>query len=459
MGAVIVAGRYVPRPPTDNIWDRPPSRAVPEQYLPAVVTPPFAPNTWVFKGDDSPLWMFWKYQQAGITPKMPVGGGFPFKPRRWAFDYQDTPVFYGRTFDVPVQLFPATSAAPFVPSRWKFDHIPATEWVGQPADAFWVLDQSFQLYVASSTRQIPPGNDPAPWAGNRAQTNNNLLVVQAVVDPLKPAKWRHYDEAPGLDAKSRAVPESYLPTSSAPLTPSRWKQDNDDAAVWYTKPGSINDVFMPLGGNFPFVPVRWRFDYDDASLWTVETFPKAPVQGLVNGGYPLKPTFWDYNNDDPGTWRGFPANVGIVQQLVIASPLLPTRWTRDYDQPAFWSGAPSDVPITITQPLPPIVPPAPEFDIPTPPINSAPGLVVGKRKKKKHVEPPRVIRRAVYVPIVEKPEPEEVVQERVEEVKAVKPEPFKGSLLDLAPLVDERAALKRKQQEEEEIALILLGFK
>lgn len=112
---------------------------------------------------------------------------------------------------------------------------------------------------------------------------------------------------------------------------------------------------------------------------------------------------------------------------------------------------------------PPPLPPPPEFSVATPPDNSAVGDIIRRKKKKRKLEEktaPPVIRRAVYERIVEKPE--EVIEERAEErVEEVKAEPFKGSLLDLAPLPaeDPRAALKRKQQEEEEIALYLLGFK
>lgn len=610
MGAVIVANRYVPRPPQDTVWDRPPSRSIPENFLPvgggfpfknrrfafnyndaavwyrngssfsalrlpvaaaaAPFTPngwafkgsetpaldfwkyqqsgvnsalglvggnfPFVPATWSFKGVDQPVWNFWKYQQSGgnnlllvaaaPAPFVPsawlfkgtdypahdfwkyqqsgvnsvlglVGGNFPFVNDRWALDHQtepvwqnasvpvppvnrlvggnfpfvphfwtaydEAPVFYGHSFSVPQQLLPAIAPAPFVPSRWDFDHVPTPEWVGKSWPSTWVLDQSFQLFAPATVKPYPVGDEPGIWSGTRNQVNNRLLS-QVVVAPFTPPVWRHYyDEAPTWYARSTAVSEVYLPTLVTPLTPSRWKFDNDDGAVWFTKPGSINDVFMPQGGNFPFVPVRWRFDNNDASLWTVQSFAKPDVQGLVNGNNPIRPTFWGYNNDDASTWRGYPANVSIVQQLVVAAPLLPHAWLQDYDQPAFWVGSPTDVPITITQPLPPVVPPEPEFDIPPVPFNSPAGDIVRrKKKKKKHVEPPPVIRRAVYERIIEKHGTEKVEDALEEEEIEVKAEPPGiGSLADLAPapLPDAKAALKRKQQEEEEIALILLGFK
>lgn len=384
MGAVIVASRYVPRPPEDNIWDAR-SRGVTSLSMPVGGGFPFVNKRWAFNNDDAAVWTV---KSGTVAPVQSlVGGNLPFKSARWKYDYNDAPDWRGAPRNVN-RVLDLGGVAPNIPSRWKFDYNDPAAWAARSWAGLWILDQTLQLYVPSVTRQFPV-DDPAVWVG-ASRPVNNLLQSQVVAAPLTAPRWKYdSDESavwyskPGRTPSVQALVGGNYPfkppywkwnnddsavwsggprnvnrvidlVTVSPVTPSRWKFDNDDPSAWYSKPGAIPDNYLPVGGGFPFVPVRWKLDYDDAAVWTVKSFTAPKVQALVNGGIPVKPPYWQYNNDDPGIWVGRPSNVSILQQLVITTPLLPQRWKFDNDDAAVWRGAPANVPITITQPAPPI---------------------------------------------------------------------------------------------------------
>lgn len=316
MGAVIIAGRYVPRPPHETTWDA---------------------------------------NLKGIgTLRMPVGGGFPFKPKFFGSSYNDQGLWYGQSFDVPltITLPPTVASNPFAPKRWSFNDLDTPSWAGPVSSAFDTLTQTLQLYAPAPARNYPYLPETAEWNGSKQRVNNLLLnaVVQA---PLVPSRWTfNYDDAGLWNGKpsnvNRVIDLAFVP----PLAPSRWKLDYDDRAVWYTKPGNIPASKMPVGGGFPFQPDYWRYNFDDAGVWQKKSFGPSLVLELASN-LPFVPRYWRFNTDEPPSWNGKPINVGIVQRLVIASPLLPQRWKYDFNDASVWSGHPLNVPVTITQPIAP----------------------------------------------------------------------------------------------------------
>lgn len=352
MGAVVVAGRYVPRPPEDQPWGV-------ESQPANLVLPrnggnfPFVPTRWRFDHQDpDPGFVVESYPVARVQSL--VGGNFPFKPNFWKQNFDDASFWQNESFGPSLVLELASNLPIGHSPRWKYDNNDPGVWSGSPTNVNPVL------YLSIVAPFVPPrwkfDHDQNAYWVNESQPVSAPLLQQLLNNvPFKPPYWRYNNDDPGnWLARSTGVNRVIDLSLVNPLVPFRWRYDNDDSTTWFSKPGAIPASKMPVGGGYPFLPVAWRFNYDDASLWTVESFPKPPVQGLVGGGYPIKPSFWQYNNDDPGTWNGAPVNVSIVQNIVIGTPLVPQRWKLDNDDPAVWWGAPINVPITITQPGPPV---------------------------------------------------------------------------------------------------------
>lgn len=354
MGAVIIAGRYVPRPPEDNLWDARPKGIAPLR-MPVGGGFPFVNKRASFNYDDATVW--YRNSSSFAALRMPVGGGFPFKPAFWTANYDDASTWQNESVPTPPVSKLVGGNFPFVPKRWAQDYDDASHWQRKPFP-------------------VPPVRDLV--GGNFPFVNRRFSFG--------------LDDYAAWDKNRSTFPTLGLPATAGVIVAGRYVPRPPTDELWTGKPTPVSPLYTitaaPLN---PFLPKAWRFDYDQPREWvgqsgfafvalttTLQLFSPSIMRPFQSGeetrewsgnrqvvnnlllntvvlAAPFVPRFWAYNNNDPGTWRGGPVNVGIVQQLVIASPLLPSRWKMDYDQAAFWSGAPSNVPITITQPGPPVV--------------------------------------------------------------------------------------------------------
>lgn len=338
MGAVIVAARYVPRPPDDNLVN------IKSGKIPAVLPQiggnyPFKPQFFRFGQDDSAFWLRSSFQVPPVRDL--VGGNYPFKPTRWKNDYQEQNSFWSsKSFNEPLTLTLPIVLAPFVPSRWAFNYDPPREWVGGPSPAFSLLSQTLQLYAPTSIRPFPIGDDGDKWSGNRQTVNNLLLNTAVVVNPFLPTAWRfdHQDQNYGWVAKSQPVPPvNRLVGGNFPFVPVRWKFDFDDASLWTVKTAQVPKVQLLVGGGFPIVPVRPQFNYHDAPSWHAKPVPVTRSLFDLLAGNPFVPPRWKYDLDDPGRWIGKPTPVSRqLIALLAGNPFAPKRWAFNYHDAPVW---------------------------------------------------------------------------------------------------------------------------
>src|SRR5262245_51198098 len=102
MGAVIIATRYVPRPPDDNVWNFWATNrflGIGTIRMPVGGGFPFKPN-WqrrqlLHYNDQGNTWNWWAPPRSQESVIRLVGGGFPFKPnwQRQQFFYRDDHVW------------------------------------------------------------------------------------------------------------------------------------------------------------------------------------------------------------------------------------------------------------------------------------------------------------------------------------------------------------------------------
>jgi hypothetical protein len=279
MGAVIIATRYVPRPPEDALHN-------------------------IKSG-----------QRPAVLPS--VGGNFPFKASYWRFGQDDAAVWVRSSYAVPPVRDLVGGNFPFVNTRWRFGLDQPREWVGGPTSAFNLLSQTLQLYAPSIMRSFPIGDDGDKWNGNRQSVNNLLLNTAVALNPFLPVAWRfdYQDPNPGWVAESQPVPPvSKLVGGGFPFAPVFWKFNYDDASLWTVKTFSVPKVQALVGGGFPIIPVRPQFHYHDAPVWHAKPTPTS--RQLINllAGNPFPPKRWVFDYNDASFWahpvprNGFGAN-------------------------------------------------------------------------------------------------------------------------------------------------------
>src|ERR1700741_3183318 len=98
MGAVVIAARYVPRPPVDNIWDGRP-QGIQTIRMPVGGGFPFKPRFWQANYDDA---AYWVNESVPVPPvQRLVGGGFPFKPNFYRFGWDDASFWQNESVPIP----------------------------------------------------------------------------------------------------------------------------------------------------------------------------------------------------------------------------------------------------------------------------------------------------------------------------------------------------------------------
>lgn len=314
MGAVIIAGRFVPRPPIDDPWNKVSSPVPPVQRLVGGGFP-FVPTRWRFNYDDAAVWTVESFPAAPVQKL--IGGNYPFKPPYWKQHYNDAPVWSGapRNVNRIIDIEP-----PVIPTRFRF---------GQDDSAYWV-------------------NESAPIS---------TPLIQALANnvPFKPLRWRNdYDDASRWMVESFPVPKvQALVGGGYPFVPQRWKYHHYEYGAWNAKATGVNRVidlaFVP-----PFVPARWKIDYDDASVWNGRSIavpgyfiPLATISGsftvteapdtMVFSGTVVVSN-WVAAHEPSSTWAG--ENAPSSGWSNMANPS--SSWANETDALANWTPATID---------------------------------------------------------------------------------------------------------------------
>lgn len=309
MGAVIVASRYVPRPPEDQLWVR---------------------------------------KSFGPSLLLELAGNLPFQPRRWKFDYSEPDFWLNRSAPIPLTLLPI-AAAPFAPRRWKFDH--------QDQNPGWVVESfpvpKVQALFGGNFPFKPPYwkynlDDPGVWSGG--PRNVNRVIDLAFVPPLIPSRWKYDNDDPAVwYSKPGAVPDNYLPVGGGfPFVPVRWRFNYDDASLWTVESFPVPKVQSLVGGNFPFKPPYWKYNNDDSAVWVGKPTPVNRVQDLVSST-PFVPVRWRFDFNDASLWIGAKSNAPsspLLALLLANVPFKPRLW-RDPQEFSVWRGAPRNVPLVL----------------------------------------------------------------------------------------------------------------
>lgn len=428
MGAVIVAATTVPRPPDDQLWNwwKFQSISVGTPYLPVGGGYPFKPHFWQSNFDYAAEW---RGGGVDIPPvERLVGGGFPFVPTFWKQNLDDAGSWQVKPFGPSLVLDLASNLSPAKARFWPNNTDDPGVWQNKPFGPNLMLELASNLPQAKAKFWPNNTDDPGVWTGSPVGPTRGLLSLQPST-PFAASRWKlDYNDSSVWTGKPSNIAAVDMPPSpaismaalyrpnppsddvtgrtagvanlllnasvAAPLVPSRWKLDYDDPAVWYTKPGKVPYVTLPVAAPAiitmaaGYTPRPYEFPEwsgtPASSNWILSTTLQLyapngesditppdeaiwrrgvrPVNNsLLNAGPfipPLTPSFWKFNHDQPGAWSGAPVNVSIIYQLVIATPLVPQRWRQDNDDPSVWTGKPANLPVTITNPLPPVVPPA-----------------------------------------------------------------------------------------------------
>lgn len=242
MGAVVVASRYVPRPP------------------------------------DSDVWSFWAPPRQRENVLNLVGGNFPFKPR-WHIleNYDDAAPWRFKSQPVPA-VFQLAVTAPFTPRYWKFDYADAAPWRFAPGPVNPVLRLVNGNFPFTPRFWDYNYDDAAPWRAAPMPVNPVNRLVQGNA-PIEPTFWKyHYNDQGNVWTGKSTPPAAALQlVVTTPFTPRFWRYDFDNAAVWRTVPRPVNPVIRLVNGNLPFTPRFAIFESgnDDRSLWTYRAKPTS----------------------------------------------------------------------------------------------------------------------------------------------------------------------------------------
>lgn len=323
MGAVIVAGRYVPRPPEDNIWNTPGNRGISENYLPVGGGFPFKNKRWAFNLDDATVW--YRNGSSFSALRIPPPPVLPFSNNYWQIKGHDAPVWAFWKYQQsgsPLLYISAAAAAPFTPSSWSFKGTDYPSW------NFWKYQQS------GGTLQMPVGGGfpfvPTTWSFK--SDDNSFWNF-----------WKYQQS--GVNSAIQLVGGGF------PFVNKRWAFDHQVEPTWQNASVPVPPVLGLVGGNYPFKPTFWKQNADDAGVWSNKSFGPSLVLELASNLPVSKPPYWEYNNDDGPVWSGGPRNVGRVIDFALVTPLTPKRWAFDYDQQREWVGQPFPAFNLLTQTL------------------------------------------------------------------------------------------------------------
>lgn len=138
MATVVVAARYVPRPPDDAIWVGTPTRSA--FYTLTSLTQLYAPTAKrIFTPGDTSSEAWYRRPQSNFNLLLGAPVAPPVLPFRPNFNmgYDLSPgLWTGAPRLAAILRLPVLVLNPFRPARWNFNMVPETFWVGRPHGAY-----------------------------------------------------------------------------------------------------------------------------------------------------------------------------------------------------------------------------------------------------------------------------------------------------------------------------------